>query len=97
LKKYFIHKSVNRIKLFGVLLWILPTLTKHNVDVTLNVWTKFTGIIFVQYIYLGRTNSSIFIRAISEYFKNEWYMSTKSGVFQNLWALLQYAKAYHVC
>ena len=65
---------------------------KHKIDVTLNMWTKITCISFLQW----RKNSNILIRAISEYLKNVIYLSTKSGVFQNLWVLSQYTKAHHV-
>ena len=98
LKNYFMQKSVNRILILGVLLWLLPIImyiTKHNVDLTSNVWTKNTRIIFYQYIYSIKTNSIVLIRAISGYLKNVWYLSTKLGLFQNPWALTQYTEAYH--
>ena len=100
LKKYFLHKSINRIPLLGVLLWkllIIMYLTKHNFDVTLKVWTKITGKIFLQYFIQWRKNASVLIREISGYLENLWYFSTKLGLFQNLWALSQYTRAYHVC
>ena len=47
----------------GVLLWILLIimyLTKYNSDVTLNMWSKITGIIFLQYIYSVKNKRKYF-------------------------------------
>ena len=64
LKKYFMHKAVNRIRLLSVILWLLLIiimyLMKHKIDVTLTVWIKNTGIIFLHYIYLVKNKFKYF-------------------------------------
>ena len=61
--KQWIGTCNNYKKFIGVLLWILIIImqvTMHKNDFTLNAWTKNTGIMFLQYIYLVKNKFKFF-------------------------------------
>ena len=67
--------SVNRIPLLGVLLWILLIimyLPIHKIDFTFNVWTKNTGIIILQHIYIVKNSFKLFKSSYFVGTSNSW-------------------------
>ena len=109
LNKYFVHKAVNRIRLLcvllGLLLIIIMCLMKHKIDVTLTVWIKNTGIIFLHYIYLVKNKF--------KYFNMSYFWITRSkmcdilllnqgsfkiyGLYHNILKLIMLVKERTTC
>ena len=74
---------------------LLPCISR-NIILTLH-WKcelKILVYYFFRTFIQWKTNSSVLIRIISGYLENVWYLSTKLGLFQNLWALSQYTRAF---